>query len=208
MKIKVCGMKYEDNIRELVRLSPEYIGFNFYTRSKRYVGRTFDLKDVSSIPKKIKRVGVFVNSTYGNIMKKVKSFQLDYIQLHGNESAEFCKKLSKSIKIIKAFGVDEKFDFALLEEYQPYCKYFLFDTKTSSYGGSGKVFNWKILNGYNCKLPFFLSGGIGLEEARKISHLPSPISHLFGIDVNSKFEIKPGLKDMDKLKKLKHEIPG
>src|SRR5437868_2565623 len=100
MKIKVCGMKYEDNIRELVKLAPDYIGLNFYTRSKRYVGPDFT---INTIPKKIKRVGVFVNSTYNNIMKKVKKFQLDYIQLHGNESAEFCKKLSKSIKIIKAF---------------------------------------------------------------------------------------------------------
>ncbi len=201
-------MKYEDNIRELVRLSPEYIGFNFYTRSKRYVGRNFDAKNIRSISRKIKRVGIFVNSTRQYIMDKVKRFKLDYVQLHGNESAAFCASMNKSVKIIKAFGVGDNFDFNVLEKYEPYCDYFLFDTKTSDYGGSGKVFNWSMLKKYDNEVPFFLSGGIDLKDINKISNLKSQISNLFAIDVNSKFEIKPGLKNIKKLKKLKYEISG
>lgn len=207
MKIKVCGMKYEANIRELARLSPDYIGFNFYTRSKRYVGRNFESRVVDSIPKKIKRVGVFVNTSGDYITDKVRRYKLDYIQLHGNESPDFCKRMSEYARIIKAFGVDNNFDFSILEAYKPYCDYFLFDTKTSGYGGSGRTFNWKLLKAYDNKVPYFVSGGIGLEE---ISNLIRETTNVkpYALDVNSKFEIKPGLKDIDKLKTLKHEVSG
>src|SRR6185369_16635036 len=179
MKLKVCGMKYDDNIRELAKLSPDYIGFNFYTRSKRYVGRNFDSKIAKGIPSRIQTVGIFVNSRGAYIMDKVKRFQLDYVQLHGNEAPGFCQRLNKSVKVIKAFGVDDNFNFKILEKYKAYCDYFLFDTKTKNYGGSGKAFNWAILKKYSDKVPFFISGGIDLKDLNKISNLKSQILSLY-----------------------------
>jgi phosphoribosylanthranilate isomerase len=207
MKLKVCGMKYEDNIRQLVKLNPDYIGFNFYTRSKRYVGNKFDASIAAGIPKRIKKVGIFVNSKEEYIKEKIRRFKLDYVQLHGKESPEFCRRLSKYAKVIKAFGVDEHFDFNILGDYKPYVEYFLFDTKTTRYGGSGKKFNWGLLK-KDINKPFFVSGGIDSGEIAEILNLKSLILNLTGIDINSKFEIKPGLKDIEKIKKLKNEIPG
>ena len=200
-------MKYSDNIREVAKLSPDFMGFIFYKDSKRFVGDDFVMPEISS---EIKKVGVFVlgvgyfnNPAYDGIeivMKEVKKHKLDYAQLHSDEVPEFCKDLSSQVKIIKAFGIDEDFDFNRLKAYESYCEYFLFDTRAHDYGGTGKKFDWKILERYKGKTPFFLSGGIDSAETGNTTP--------FAIDVNSKFEIEPGLKDITKLKKLKDELSG
>jgi len=206
MKLKVCGMKYPDNIREVARLQPDFMGFIFYTRSRRYVGEVFDLKNLIGLPRNINTVGIFVNSTKAYVLHKAMKYQLDYVQLHGEESVDFCREVSTSLKVIKAFGLHDGFDFGLLERYKPYCDYFLFDTKTPGYGGSGKRFNWNLLKKYDNEVPFFLSGGISPDNAGQIMKLKG--LNLTGIDVNSRFEVEPGLKDIDKLKRLKNELPG
>lgn len=199
MKIKICGMKYTDNIREVSKLSPDFMGFIFYAQSKRYVGEDFQMP---VIPSSIKKVGVFVNDSAENIFEKIKRFNLDYVQLHGDESVEFCKMVGEKAKVIKAFGIDERFDFLSLAGYESSCGYFLFDTKTNEYGGSGKSFDRNILRNYSSK-PYFLSGGIDLVE---VSSIKSQVSRPLAIDVNSKFEIEPGIKDIHKLKKLIDEV--
>jgi phosphoribosylanthranilate isomerase len=203
MKLKICGMKYAGNIREVAALSPDFMGFIFYPQSKRFVGNDFEMPE---IPASIKKVGVFVNESRENILDKATKHKLDYVQLHGDESAGFCGELFQSLKlwksftmIIKAFGTHEDFDFSLLKEYENNCEYFLFDTKTKEYGGSGKSFDWTILKNYRASKPYFLSGGIGLEE---FSSPKSKVPSAFALDVNSKFEIEPGLKDIEKLKIL------
>ena len=200
MKLKVCGIKYSDNGIAVAKLVPDFMGFIFYARSKRFVGADFEMPE---IPSSINKVGVFVNDEVSTILEKAKTYNLNYVQLHGDESPAFCKLISNKVKVIKAFGVDDFFDFSSTLEYENYCEYFLFDTKTQSYGGSGMKFNWNILSKYIGKKLFFLSGGIGLEE---VVGFPKINSKLFAIDVNSKFEISPGLKDINKLKILKNEL--
>jgi phosphoribosylanthranilate isomerase len=195
-KLKICGMKYPNNILEVSQLLPDYLGFIFYEKSSRFFEG-----EIPEIPKSIKKVGVFVDATLEEIISKIEKYNLNAVQLHGKEDALFCEKLKKeNIEIIKVFSVLDEFDFDLLKPFEPYCDYFLFDTKGKLHGGNGVTFNWQILEKYNSKKPFFLSGGIGIEEIEKIvkslqcndstKNLP-----IFAIDVNSKFEIEPGLKN-------------
>lgn len=189
MKIKICGMKYPENTSALGELLPDYMGFIFWEKSSRF----FD-GIIPELPKPIKKVGVFVNASSQEIQNKIERYQLDLVQLHGQESVAFCKSLEAlPIEIIKVFSVDDTFDFAILEDYESVCDYFLFDTKGKLPGGNGISFNWDLLKKYKSKKPLFLSGGIGLEEIQKIIEANLPI---YAIDVNSKFEIEPGLKDL------------
>ena len=183
------------------------MGFIFYPKSKRFVEDDFQMPTVSS---EIKKVGVFVNDTLENISNKVKKHKLDFVQLHGDESVDITSKVFKTfdvmgVGIIKAFGIDEQFDFSLLKEYEDYSSYFLFDAKTSEYGGSGRKFDWDVLKNYKSSKLFFLSGGIDLID---IPLLADHYTNLFAVDVNSKFEIQPGLKDINKLTLLKNELSG
>ncbi len=156
----------------------------------------------NTIPSHIKKVGVFVNETIDEIKKAVEKYQLDFIQLHGDESADNCRELNnEAYKIIKAFQLHKDFNFEQLNAYKNHCQYFLFDTQTILYGGSGQKFDWEILRNYDNEKAFFLSGGIDLEDAETISELKNMNIH--AIDINSKFEIKPGLKDINKIKKFK-----
>ncbi len=198
--LKVCGMRDLQNINELARLEPNYIGFIFYNKSKRYVGEYFDSKIIKSI-KGIKKVGVFVNSDFNYIIDKHSKYNLDYVQLHGNESPDFCKKLkAKNTNIIKAFSIDNSFDFSILDEYYLHCNYFLFDTKSENYGGSGIKFDWSVLKNYDNKKKFFLSGGIDIDDIETIKKLTNLNIH--AIDINSKFEKLSGLKDIGKIGKF------
>ncbi len=199
MKLKICGMKYSENIQEIAQLQPDYLGFIFYEKSARY----FDDK-LTGIDKSIQKVGVFVNASLEEILDKVKRYDLQLVQLHGNESREFCDLLKHiNITIIKTFSVDDDFDFTVIYPYESVCDYFLFDTKGKHPGGNGTTFNWQILENYPSKKPFFLSGGIGLGDIKKIQKMNLPI---YGIDVNSKFEIKPGLKHTQQLIQLQDEL--
>ncbi len=201
MNLKVCGMKYKKNINEVSNLKPNFMGFIFWPETSRY----FNSEKID-IPNNIFKVGVFVNQSFEIIKEKIYKFNLDYVQLHGDEKVHICKKLNQITKIIKVFRVGENIDFNKITPYENYCDYFLFDTEGKKYGGSGKKFNWKILRNYKSKKPFFLSGGIDLNdfnELKKIFKLDIPF---FGIDINSRFEIKPGLKDDKKIKELIEKI--
>ena len=199
MKLKICGMKYPENILEVSQLLPDYIGFIFWKKSSRY----FD-SEIPKINKSIKKVGAFVDATLEEIISKIKKYNLNAIQLHGNESAEFCKKLKqKDIEIIKVFSVNDDFNFSILEPFENTCDYFLFDTKGKLPGGNGITFNWQILQHYKSTKPFFLSGGIGLDDIKNIKKLNLPI---YAIDVNSKFEIEAGLKNIKLLKSFKKNL--
>ncbi len=203
-RIKVCGMKEAENIRQLVTLKPDFIGFIFYEKSKRYVGEDFKI-DKLNIDKPIQKTGVFVNASENYILEKVNKYKLDLVQLHGDETPEFCQKLFlKGIKISKAFQISYDFNFTQLNDYKPVCNYFLFDTKNKNYGGSGHKFNWEILKKYDNEKPFFLSGGINLEDVPAIKQLTD--LNLFAIDINSKFELKPGLKDIGKIGQFMLEL--
>ena len=199
IKIKVCGMKFPENIAALRNLDIDFIGFNFYERSLRYIG-DMDHVITAKIPSNIKKVGVFVNSDIDTILELQNYYGLDYVQLHGDETPDFCNELfSQKILIIKAFQIDEKFNFNILNEFEKYCSYFLFDNKSNTYGGSGKKFSWDILKNTNSKKEYFLSGGIDISDTTVINSFKDKGINVFGVDINSKFEIEPGRKDIIKI---------
>jgi phosphoribosylanthranilate isomerase len=206
MKIKVCGMRELTNIQELVALKPDFIGFIFYDKSPRYVGEDLDETTVRQIPSSIKKVGVFVNSSPDYIVNMAKKYDLQYVQLHGNELPDICRVLrQKGMNIIKAFAVDSTFNFAMLNNYKSYCDLFLFDTKGSQPGGNGEPFDWSILRKYDQEKPFLLSGGIALDNIDQLLELAASM-RIYGIDINSRFEIEPGLKDIVQVQKLIDKI--
>lgn len=198
MKVKVCGLRNRENIREIVTCKPDFLGFIFYPSSKRFIGENFDPRLLRSVPPYISKVGVFVNESPDTILRQVERFGLDLVQLHGDEEPSLAATLkAERIGVIKTFRVEESVDFHFTEPFLPYCEYFLFDTKSEEYGGSGKKFNWQELKKFNFVKPFFLSGGITAEDAASFALLQHP--SLFGIDINSGFEINPGLKDVFKV---------
>ncbi|MBB6004834.1 phosphoribosylanthranilate isomerase [Arcicella rosea] len=194
-------MRNSDNIKELLELGPDYMGFIFYEKSSRFVGEELDEDLLKSFPNTVKKVGVFVNATQAYILDKVKKYALDYVQLHGEEMPDFCRNLKfKGVNIIKAFSVDNQFNFGKLLNFKPYCDYFLFDTKGDLKGGNGITFDWSVLRRYDNDKPFFLAGGIDLDNAAQARELAGLKIH--SLDVNSKFEISPALKDIEKLSEL------
>ncbi|WP_338648263.1 phosphoribosylanthranilate isomerase [Flavobacterium sp. KS-LB2] len=205
MKLKICGMKYPDNILEVGSLLPDYMGFIFWEKSARYFDGV-----IPELPKSIKKVGVFVNETIEVILAKAQQHNLQAVQLHGHESVEFCldlkSKLDQTIEIIKVFSVADDFNFEVLKPFENVCDYFLFDTKGKLPGGNGTTFDWKVLEKYPSSKPFFLSGGIGIEEMDAVKEISKTNLPLYAIDVNSKFEIKPGLKNIEKLNNFKHNL--
>ena len=208
MKIKVCGMRDSGNIIDLAQLKPDYLGLIFYAQSKRFAAN-LDKSILSSLPDSIKLTGVFVNEIIDEIISKIDEYDLNAVQLHGSESVIYCQQLKKllsvslpfkKIETIKAFGIDTSFDFNQLTQFNEEVDYFLFDTKTTEHGGSGITFDWKILDQYNGLKPYFLSGGLSPENIAEISNLKS--EQLYAIDLNSKFELEPGLKDISSLKSV------
>ncbi len=205
MKLKVCGMKYQDNIQEVATLQPDYLGFIFYEQSARH----FDAHRIPEISNTIKKTGVFVDADLDFVIKKISKHNLKAVQLHGNEAPEYCKQLrGKNIEIIKVFSIKNEFDFSVLKLYDDIVDYFLFDTKGKLPGGNGYVFDWTILNNYPSTIPFFLSGGIGLSQIDDINKFQKSEAskYCYALDVNSKFEIEPGLKNIEDLKKFKNNL--
>ena len=191
-------MKYPDNILELSRLAIDYMGFIFYEKSPRWVGN-LSPEILKTLPQNIQKVGVFVNPSETEILEKTEKYDLQVVQLHGSESPQCCRFIKNhGIKIIKAFSINNETDLETINSYTEVCDYFLFDTKTPQYGGSGQKFDWKILEKYTGKIPFFLSGGIGLEDIPTIKQIQH--KQLYGIDLNSRLEVRPGLKDIALLK--------
>ena len=198
IKIKVCGMRQPINIRQVGKLKPDYMGLIFYPKSARYVSDRNVEPIINALPQRVIMVGVFVNEYIPEIINKANIFDIQTIQLHGAENPEYCTILKElGYTVIKAFGVDENFDFKELDKYQSCCDYFLFDTKSDNHGGTGKKFDWEILNNYNNSKPIFLSGGIGPEDAEDIMNLKD--LNIYSLDINSRFEIEPALKDIEKL---------
>lgn len=193
VKIKICGLNDFENTKQIISLNPDFIGHVFYEKSKRYV------KD--PMPEFKQKVAVTVNAVLSLIQALyAKKFRI--FQLHGDETAEFCialKEKYQDIQIIKAFGVSEDFKFSALTDYQNTVDYFLFDTKSPQYGGSGKSFNWEVLKKYEFNIPYFLSGGINSDNFNQAVNLAKKDSRLFALDLNSGFEISPGIKDFNLL---------
>jgi phosphoribosylanthranilate isomerase len=195
MKVKVCGLRNRENIREVVACKPDFLGFIFYPSSPRYVGENMDPRLLRSIPPYIYKVGVFVNEQIDTMISLVTRYSLDFVQLHGNEEPAVLATLkSKRIGTIKSFQVSENFDFHTVEPFLPLSDFFLFDTQSEWYGGSGIKFNWSIMEKYNLTKPFFLSGGISFEDIANITALRNPL--YYGVDINSRFETSQGLKDV------------
>ena len=193
MKIKVCGMTQKVQIEILDQeTNIDFLGFIFYENSPRF----YNTKPTTVFNKK--KVGVFVNANEEFIYKTAENHQLEFLQLHGSESPEVCERLGEKFKTIKAVGIHSKNDFLELKSYENKIDYFLFDTKTSKHGGSGEKFNWDLLEEYSLNTPFFLSGGISIEDLEKIKEIKHP--KIYGVDINSKFEIAPCIKNLEKVK--------
>ena len=197
MKLKICGMKY--NTQEVAALQPDYLGFIFYDKSKRDFGELI----VPEISEDIKRVGVFVDADIAFAKAKIIKHNLDIVQLHGGESPEYIKELNTNLKVWKVFSIKDRFDFEQLLPYEGLVDAFLFDTKGKEKGGNGYTFDWSVLRKYTSKTPIILSGGIGLEEVSKIKDIMASDLPIMALDVNSKFEDKPGLKNIEKLIEFK-----
>lgn len=197
MLIKVCGMRETENISALCQLPIDYIGFIFFEKSPRFAENILTCNTAESIPASIKKTGVFVNASETYIQTKADKFKLNAVQLHGTESADFCKSIATStaLPIIKAFGVDDGFDFSALDEFDNACDFFLFDTKSPKHGGTGLKFNWQILEKYTLSKPIFLSGGITSDDFENVLTISKNLP-VHAIDINSKFEIEPALKDI------------
>lgn len=198
MKIKICGLREAENIQAVAELKPDLVGFICFAPSPRYA-KDIDAKILTALPDNIYKTAVFVNEDVDTVTKLIDTYHFDAIQLHGNEDAEFCEQFMDKVNVIKAFGIDQDFDFEQLKPFSGHVDYFLFDTKTAKHGGSGVAFDWSLLDKYKLDVPFFLSGGLSLENLEDVKVIQHP--QFYGVDLNSKFEIEPGLKDIDKLKK-------
>ena len=229
LALKVCGMKYIENIQQVAELQPDYLGFIFYEKSK----RNFE-GIIPDISKDIKKTGVFVNEIKEIVISLIEEYRLEAVQLHGDESVayvtdlknelverrrlfieenKFIKKrknklyISKNpIEIVKVFGIKDAFDFSVLEPYLDVVDYFLFDTKGKERGGNGVKFDWTVLKDYPYHKPFFLSGGIGLEDVEQIQIMRKSNLPIYALDVNSKFEIEPGLKNVNEVSSFKNKL--
>lgn len=193
-------MKKEANILDVAALNPDYMGFIFYQKSPRFFNTT-----IPELPESIKKIGVFVNSSFDFIRGKVEKHNLQGVQLHGEESPEVCAQLKAlNIIVIKVFSIKDTFDFSVLTPYEDVCDFYLFDTKGKQPGGNGYTFSWSVLKKYPSVKPYFLSGGIGLNEVDQVlSFLKRPESDFCqALDLNSKFETNAGLKNAEKLKKF------
>ena len=204
LKIKVCGMREPGNIREVAGLKPDYMGFIFYPASKRYAGR-LSPTDLMNIPGEIKKVAVFVNASREEIVSTCKAFSIRILQLHGDEPPAFCRSLrEEGFQVIKAFRVGQGLDMEKMEAVAEVCDFILFDTSGEGFGGTGLKFDWDQLQDYTIELPFFLSGGLAPGDADRIKDMDIP--QLYAVDLNSRFEIKPGLKDKEELEKFIRKI--
>lgn len=196
--IKVCGMREEQNISDLEKLDIDWMGMIFWSGSKRYVSRP-----PSRLPQRLKKVGVFVDASLDDIRQHVSDYQLDIIQLHGHETPAFLEAL-KPLTLIKAFNIADASDLEKTKAYEGIADYFLFDTKGKIVGGNGEKFDWTVLTAYEGSTPFLLSGGIGPDDVQKVKQFHH--HKCIGIDLNSRFESAPGLKDIVQLQTFIKQI--
>ena len=208
MNIKVCGITQLKQLQQLEGLDIDFAGLIFVKDSPRYAADKIAARDLKHADLDMKKVGVFVNEEYDDIMKVVEAYGLDIVQLHGDESPDLCEDLSAELEVIKTFripasqkeGVDE-----IIADYDTVCDYYLFDTASEdAFGGTGKQFDWKAVSTSKIEKPFFLSGGIGVEDAAKLKAFKHP--DFYAVDVNSRFEKEPGIKDMGLLLQFKQAL--
>lgn len=197
MKIKVCGLRDKDNIQAVAALAPDYMGFICYEPSPRYV-KDIPEHILADLPSTVYKTAVFVDENAEAINTLIDTFGFNAIQLHGSENPDFANSFRDKVTVFKAFGLNADFDFEQLNNYANKVDYFLFDTKTDLHGGSGKTFDWHVLDNYKLNTPFFLSGGLSLDNLAEVNTITHP--QFYGVDLNSKFETSPGVKDIDKLK--------
>jgi len=207
MNIKVCGITEMKQLQQLDGLDIDFAGMIFYKESPRYAGDKLNARDVKKADFDLKKTGVFVNPEMIEVLDAIDEFGLEVVQLHGDETPEMCEDLSSEVEVIKAFRIkgDEDID-KLVAPYDAVCDYYLFDTGglKESFGGSGQQFDWSILSKAKIEKPFFLSGGIGVDDAARVKAFKHP--DMFGVDINSKFEVSPGVKDMKLLLQFKQGL--
>ncbi|MEN8890872.1 MAG: phosphoribosylanthranilate isomerase [Wenyingzhuangia sp.] len=206
MKIKVCGMKFSENLKAVAGLQPDYMGFIFYEKSLRHFEG-----EIPVLNQNIKKTGVFVNASIDEVLQKVHQYGFKAIQLHGSESVAYCKELSShdlDIELFKVFSIKDEFDFSVLKDYEPFVHCFLFDTKGKDKGGNGYTFDWSVLKKYPSTKPFILSGGIGVDQIEKVKEIMSTGLPIYALDINSKFEKEPAVKDMVLLQQFFKEVKG
>ena len=207
LKIKVCGMRDEANIAAVARLRPDFMGFIFYEGSSRYVGEGFDAALLRQLPPGVAPVALFVNAGYDTVISTCHRYGFRWVQLHGSEEALLCRKLSEEgIGVIKAFAVSGSSVFENIKPYMPWCSYLLFDTPAVRFGGSGESFDWSVLAGYKGDLPFLLAGGIG--PANIDDALAGKVTGMAGVDINSRVERAPGLKDVAETELVINRVRG
>jgi len=194
-------MREAVNLGDIAGLAPDYLGFIFYEKSPRYVGDSLDAELLRGLPPTVRKVGVFVDAPLPTLLATATRYGLDYVQLHGHESPAYCQAAhQQGLRLIKAFSVDEYFDFGTLAAYGAVCDFFLFDTKGKQPGGNGYAFDWRVLANYNGPAPFLLSGGLGPDNATELLSFAHP--YLAGYDFNSQLETAPGLKDVTATREL------
>jgi phosphoribosylanthranilate isomerase len=203
MKIKICGMRDAGNIAAVGRFRPDYMGFIFYEKSPRFAG-DLDPEVLDALPEGVRRVGVFVDAPEEFVRLTAGRYRLDLIQLHGDETPEYCRTLRRQIPVVKAFGVADAGDLERAAAYENACDYFLFDTKTPGRGGAGTKFDHCLLAGYRGSTPYFLSGGIGPGDAHLLPSVGDP--RCVAVDVNSRFETAPAIKDAESVGRFIREI--
>ncbi len=199
LKLKVCGLTQKSNLESVVASGVDFAGLIFYQKSPRYMADKLLSADLDAYREHVSFVGVFVNETLEVLIELSRQFQLNIIQLHGIESPEYCQNVQEQgFQVMKVFGVGESFDFSSLKPYLPVVDYFLFDTKSPQYGGTGVSFQWSVLKDYPYDKPFWVGGGVSVENLPSLLSLHLP--HLYAVDMNSALEISPGLKDISKVK--------
>ena len=208
MRVKVCGMTQMDQVEKLHDVGATFAGFIFYPKSSRYALRHLTTAQIKK-ENNINKVGVFVNASVDHVLHMVDECRLHMVQLHGDESPKFCEKIADYISVVKAFRLSDNDHIEwMIRPYMSMCDMFLFDTEGVGYGGTGKKFNWDILEGSVIGKPFFLSGGIEPGDSEKLKlFAQKPVANaLFAVDINSKFEVSPGIKDMEKVKQFVGEL--
>ncbi|GGG41439.1 phosphoribosylanthranilate isomerase [Hymenobacter glacieicola] len=205
VRLKVCGMARPDNLRAVAALRPDFLGFIFYPKSRRYATPTLTPADAAAVPATIRKVGVFVDEDTAVIQERITQYGLQAVQLHGTETPETCALLrATGVVVIKAFAIGAQFDFAQLLPYVGQVDFFLFDTAGAHPGGNGTAFDWQLLADYSLPVPYFLAGGLALEHADLLRNLQLP--GLFALDLNSKFETEPGVKDANLLRQMFQQL--
>jgi phosphoribosylanthranilate isomerase len=203
MRIKVCGMTLPSQVEALDDMGIDFAGFIFYPKSPRYMRNKISAEDMRRLKLKIAKVGVFVNAPYDELMKTVEDYRLDMVQLHGDETPRFCEQVANYITVIKAFRLSDgdPIDW-IIRPYEESCDMYMFDTLGAGYGGTGKKFDWDVLKSIDIDKLYFLSGGIESTDSQKLKDFSTePVAKkLFGVDINSKFEINAGVKDMERVK--------